>query len=165
MARASRFSAASSFAQQHLPQPAIDGRIEKCRELTVSNDILVPISIAELIDKITILEIKMDNISDKAKLSNINNELNRLKKIAGSLPISNDNKISSLQGRLKAVNKDIWDAEDKIRDLDRKRDFGQTYVDVARSIYRLNDARADAKKEINILSGSDIIEEKGYSPY
>jgi predicted transcriptional regulator len=131
----------------------------------VSNDILIPVSTGELIDKITILEIKNENISSEAKLANVRKELALLGQVLKNLPMAAADEISALQTQLKAVNKEIWDAEDVIRDLDRRREFGDEYIKVARSIYRLNDARADTKKKINILSGSSVVEEKGYSPY
>jgi len=131
----------------------------------VNNDIVIPVSIGELIDKITILEIKNENITDEDKLTNVRSELDSLRKVMKNLVMGEAWDASALQDRLKAVNKDIWDAEDVIRDLDRRGEFGREFVQIARSIYRLNDARADTKRKINILSGSNIIEEKGYSPY
>ena len=70
-----------------------------------------------------------------------------------------------LERELKAVNQRIWDAEDEIRAFERTKDFGEAFIAVARSIYKLNDARASAKRGINLLSGSEILEEKGYEPY
>lgn len=131
----------------------------------MNNDIVIPVSIGELIDKITILEIKNENITDEDKLTNVRSELDSLRKVMKNLVMGEAWDASALQDRLKAVNKDIWDAEDVIRDLDRRGEFGREFVQIARSIYRLNDARADTKRKINILSGSNIIEEKGYSPY
>jgi len=131
----------------------------------VNNDIVIPVSIGELIDKITILEIKNENITDEDKLTNVRSEIDSLRKVMKNLVMGEAWDAYALQDRLKAVNKDIWDAEDVIRDLDRRGEFGREFVQIARSIYRLNDARADTKRKINILSGSNIIEEKGYSPY
>lgn len=128
----------------------------------------VPVSVGELIDKITILEIKLEHISDPEKLKNIGAELQLLRAVRRDLGVDSGpaaDQIARSERNLKAVNQQIWDAEDEIRGLDRVKDFGEAFVAVARSIYRLNDARAAAKKDINLASGSAIVEEKGYEPY
>lgn len=128
----------------------------------------VPVSVGELIDKITILEIKLEHISDPEKLKNIGAELQLLRAVRWDLGVDSGpaaDQIARSERNLKAVNQQIWDAEDEIRGLDRVKDFGEAFVAVARSIYRLNDARAAAKKDINLASGSAIVEEKGYEPY
>lgn len=134
----------------------------------MTNAVLIPVSVGELIDKITILEIKIDHITDALKLPNIATELNLLQKIRNDLGIDSgvgSLEIAQAERALKQVNQKIWDAEDEIRSLDRNGDFGEAFVAVARSIYRLNDARASVKKDINLASGSKIVEEKGYEPY
>ena len=128
----------------------------------------VPVSVGELIDKITILEIKLEHIADPEKLKNIGTELQLLRAVRRVLGVDSGpaaGRIARSERSLKSVNQQIWDAEDAIRGLDRAKDFGEAFVAVARSIYRLNDARAAAKREINLASGSAIVEEKGYEPY
>ncbi len=130
--------------------------------------VTIPVSTGELIDKITILEIKQEQLADPEKLKNILVELRLLSEVRLALGIDVKPKaaeIAFLERELKAVNQRIWDAEDEIRAFERAKDFGDAFVAVARSIYQLNDARASAKKDINLLSGSEIVEEKGYEPY
>jgi len=134
----------------------------------MTDTVAVPVSVGELVDKITILQIKNEMIADEAKLSNIRNELRILDAIRSELGIDSGESgpaIAAAEATLKAVNRELWDAEDRIRDFDRNGDFGVEFVKVARSIYRLNDRRAEAKREINRASGSAIVEEKGYQPY
>ena len=125
---------------------------------------LVPISIGELIDKITILQIKQEKIQNESKLNNINRELNELLttwlRIKGS---SVD--ISDLHNDLKAVNEKLWDIEDRIRIKEANSQFDQEFIELARSVYVQNDSRAALKKEINIRAGSTLIEEKQYQEY
>ncbi|BCH58275.1 MULTISPECIES: DUF6165 family protein [Rhizobium/Agrobacterium group] len=123
----------------------------------------VPVSWGELIDKITILQIKAERITDEAKRTNVERELSllneRLKPVAGHqgvIAISRD---------LLAVNTALWEIEDDIRDCERDGDFGPRFVSLARSVYVTNDRRAELKRQINIELGSDIIEEKSYKPY
>lgn len=130
--------------------------------------VTIPVSTGELIDKITILEIKQEQLADPEKLKNILVELRLLSEVRLALGIDVKPKaaeIAVLERELKAVNQRIWDAEDKIRAFERAKDFGDAFVAVARSIYQLNDLRASAKKDVNLLSGSEIVEEKGYEPY
>ena len=123
-----------------------------------------PIAVGELIDKITILEIKVARFTDAAKIANARTELTLLcARRDAALP--RDAAISALSERLKSVNERIWDLEDLIRDCERKKDFGEAFVTVARSIYRTNDERAAIKREINAALGSTIIEEKSYADY
>ena len=114
---------------------------------------LVEISKAELIDKITILEIKVERIKDQEKLKNIYRELNILREL--EFP-------THLKKELKYVNNTIWDLEDRIRILEKNSEFGDEFVDKARNIYKFNDERARIKKEINMSHNSNIIEEKSY---
>ncbi len=126
------------------------------------HSIEVPIATGELIDKITILEIKVARISDAAKTANVGVELALLlaRRDAALAP---DPVLDLLATRLKSVNERIWDLEDEIRDCERRLDFGPAFVNVARSIYRANDQRASLKREINVASGSNLIEEKSYA--
>ncbi|WP_066721407.1 DUF6165 family protein [Sphingomonas pituitosa] len=134
----------------------------------MTDTILVPVSAGELIDKITILNIKQAQIADDAKLANIRYELAELEKVRARLIDSVGDayaQIPALEQELTDVNLKLWNAEDAIRDLERDGNFGSAFVDVARSIYRLNDGRASAKRKINLALGSSIVEEKGYAQY
>ena len=122
--------------------------------------ITVPISLGELYDKISILEIKLANIPDTKKLANISQEYNELKEIADGYPIEDD-----LYNQLKEINKDLWDIEDGIRVKERNKDWGDDFVKLARRVYFSNDKRAEVKKEINLKYGSSIVEEKSYEKY
>ena len=122
----------------------------------------VPVATGELIDKITILEIKMERIPDAAKLANVRAELDLLQARRDSV-LPRDPVLELLAQRLKAVNERLWDLEDQIRDCETRQDFGPEFVSVARRIYRSNDERAALKREINIASGSKLIEEKSYA--
>ena len=126
--------------------------------------IRAPIAVGELIDKITILEIKAERITDAAKLRNVANELaqlNAIKRDAGldtpaMAPYARD---------LKNLNMMLWDIEDEIRDLESQTDFGPRFIALARSVYQTNDRRARTKNAINAAFGSDIVEEKSYKDY
>ena len=122
--------------------------------------ITVPISLGELYDKITILEIKIGNINDTEKLVNVINEYKELKSIAEKYEIDVD-----LYNRLREVNQKIWDIEDGIRNEERNKDYGEDFIQLAREVYFNNDKRAEIKKEINLKYGSQIIEEKSYAKY
>jgi len=122
----------------------------------------VPIATGELIDKITILEIKAARISDAAKTANVGVEL-ALLLARRDEALAPDPVLDRLAARLKAVNERLWDLEDQIRDCERRQDFGPVFVNVARSIYRANDQRASLKREINVASGSKLMEEKSYA--
>ncbi len=129
-----------------------------------NNSVIIPVSAAELIDKITILEIKSQRISDKPKLNNIRNELKVLKQIFTET-IHKTSKVQALIKLLQQVNTKIWDTEDKIRLCEKNQNFGPSFVKVARLVYLNNDLRSDIKKKINLLIGSGIIEEKSYVEY
>ena len=123
-----------------------------------------PVAIGELIDKITILEIKAERFTDAAKRNNAVAELSMLRaRRDGAVPQSP--RLDALGAQLKAVNERIWELEDSIRDCERRADFGPDFVAVARSIYRTNDERAAVKRQINVALGSDLIEEKSYAAY
>jgi hypothetical protein len=124
-------------------------------------DILVPTSPGELIDKITILTLKADKISDPAKLANVRHELAVLSDLAATaLPHSAG--LQSLWDELQQINAALWVIEDEIRDHDSAGDFGASFVALARAVYQTNDRRAAVKKQINLHLGSAIVEEKSY---
>ncbi|MDK9696941.1 MAG: DUF6165 family protein [Siculibacillus sp.] len=123
----------------------------------------VPVAWGELVDKITILEIKSERIADPAKLANVVTELGLLRERLGT--VENDPAIARLHAALKAVNEALWRIEDDIRDCERDGDFGPKFIELARSVYRTNDRRAELKREINLALGSAILEEKSYKPY
>lgn len=128
--------------------------------------IQAPISLGELIDKITILEIKAVNIGDEAKLKNVNHELNVLnQKIDELLDAEGRAKLAPLKKALKDINQELWVIEDDIRDCEYVKDFGDKFIQLARAVYVTNDKRASAKKEINLAFGSELIEEKSYKDY
>lgn len=125
-----------------------------------------PISLGELIDKITILEIKAVNIADAAKLKNVRHELQILNdKVATLLDAAGVNKLAPLKAALKDINQSLWVIEDDIRDCERAKDFGTTFIELARAVYVTNDKRAAVKKDINLAFGSELIEEKSYKDY
>ncbi|MBH88637.1 MAG: hypothetical protein CMF71_08955 [Magnetovibrio sp.] len=127
-------------------------------------NISVPIAPGELIDKITILEIKLERISAQTKLVNIKKELDVLTSAYNeSIPISD--KLKQLMNELKSVNEDLWDIEDDIRSCERIEDFGDSFIKLARSVYITNDKRMGIKRAINDLLGSEIVEEKSYVAY
>ena len=121
----------------------------------------VEVSNGEIIDKLTILQIKLERIKDKSKLKNLRKEFDELSKEASSILSSSD----PLYKALYEVNCELWDIEDHIRDLERKKDFGKDFVETARSVYFKNDRRAELKREINIRTSSGLIEEKSYEKY
>ena len=124
----------------------------------------VPLSVGEVLDKITILEIKSERIGDADKLKNIHNELNSLRPLVDGEPF-NSGEITALFAELKSINEELWVIEDDIREQEGKRDFGQRFIDLARAVYVTNDRRADVKKRINLATGSDLVEEKSYEDY
>jgi Family of unknown function (DUF6165) len=126
--------------------------------------IMVEIAAGELIDKITILEIKLENISNGTKLANIRREYETLSAVLHE-QISQTDALSRLTSALKEVNAELWRIEDDIRDQERAKTFGAEFVALARSVYRTNDRRAALKREINELLKSAIIEEKSYAAY
>lgn len=124
---------------------------------------LVPVSWGELLDKITILEIKVERLTAQPARANVVRELGQLREVAHAIAHNADT--APLVARLKAVNETLWEVEDNIRDHERSRKFDSSFVDLARSIYRLNDERAALKRALNLAFGSTIIEEKSYNPY
>ncbi len=126
-------------------------------------ELLAPVSPGELIDKITILEIKRERIADEVKQVNIAREHDVLSAVAARLVPSGD--LDRLKASLKSVNEELWVIEDDIRDCEREGRFDDEFVRLARAVYQTNDRRAELKREINELLGSDLIEEKSYQPY
>ena len=128
------------------------------------NDIHVPISPGELLDKITILQIKSERISDPAKVANVRTELAMLEKV-WSEAVEADDEISALTRELKKINEALWEIEDDIRDEERNKRFGERFIELARAVYVTNDERANAKKKVNLHLNSTIVEEKSYQDY
>lgn len=128
---------------------------------TPSRDIRAPIAIGELIDKITILEIKSERIADPTKLRNVQNELRILNdvKARASLDVP---EMKPFADELKSLNGQLWEIEDAIRELEAAKDFGPRFIELARSVYLTNDQRARVKQQINKAFGSEIVEEKSY---
>jgi hypothetical protein len=129
-----------------------------------NHTVLAPVSLGELLDKIVILEIKEERISDESKLTNVRTELQSLRAIRPP-SLQGNPEIETWETALREANEELWDLEDRIRDKERANDFGPEFVEVARLIYRTNDKRANAKKMINTICGSTIVEEKSYQPY
>jgi len=128
--------------------------------------IQAPISLGELIDKITILEIKAVNIDDAAKLKNVTHELNILNdKVSSLLDAAGQAKLTPLKQALKDINQELWVIEDDIRDCELAKDFSDKFIQLARAVYFTNDKRAAVKKDINLAFGSELIEEKSYKNY
>jgi len=126
--------------------------------------VLVEVAPGEMIDKITILMIKSERIKDEQKLSNVELELSiLLSKLKSYVPPSP--KLDNFTSELKAVNEELWCIEDDIRECERNGDFSQNFINLARAVYITNDKRANLKREINILLGSEIMEEKSYKSY
>jgi hypothetical protein len=123
--------------------------------------ILAEISAGELIDKITILEIKKSKVSDKDKLTNIEKELTTLNKTMKKF-IPNQDKILELINNLKEINLKLWDIEDGKRAAEKKNEFGEKFIELARNVYKYNDERAKIKLTINNTLGSNIKEVKSY---
>ena len=128
------------------------------------NEILIPISPGELLDKITILQIKSERIADAAKVANVRTELDLLQKV-WSESVEDDDEIRALSAELKSVNEALWEIEDDIRDEERNRRFGERFIELARAVYVTNDERANAKKKVNLHLNSSIVEEKSYQDY
>jgi hypothetical protein len=121
----------------------------------------IEVSNGEIIDKLTIIEIKLERIIDSEKLINLKNEYKVLSDAANNILSVED----PLYKALYEINLTLWDIEDKIRDLERNNDFGKEFIDTARSVYINNDKRAEIKKQINQKTGSTLIEEKSYQKY
>ena len=127
----------------------------------------IEVSNGEIIDKYTILEIKLSKIKDAKKLVNIQHEYDTLTPDVKNIyaDVKEESHLKKLHNNLLEVNKKLWKIEDDIRECERANDFGQTFIDLARAVYYVNDDRSDVKKEINLFTGSDLVEEKSYEEY
>ena len=124
----------------------------------------VEVSVGELLDKITILEIKSERIDDPAKLVNVRRELELLRDTWNASPLAATDVAAAVTG-LKTVNEELWEIEDDIRRHEAAADFGESFVKLARSVYHANDRRAALKKDLNLKCGSTLVEEKSYVDY
>ena len=124
----------------------------------------VPVSPGEVLDKITILEIKSERMDDPEKITNVKRELELLQ-ASWRQSVNEDETVQRIHSELKAINETLWEIEDDIRDKERAREFDQVFIGLARSVYVTNDQRANAKKELNVYLGSEIVEEKSYQDY
>ena len=127
--------------------------------------ILAEISVGELFDKITILNIKTKKIFDNDKLQNIHTELKTLNDQSKKISVSDTQALNDLVLQLQQINEDLWDIENFKRECEAKKDFGESFIKLSRDVHFKNDKRAIIKKEINLLSNSQIVEEKEYSKY
>jgi len=121
----------------------------------------IEVSNGEIIDKLTILQIKIERIKDEKKLKNLKKEFDELNKTADSIMKPSN----PLYKDLYEINCELWDIEDHIRDLERRKDFGEDFIATARSVYFRNDKRAEIKRQINLNTSSGLIEEKSYEKY
>ena len=130
--------------------------------------ILAPVSVGEIFDKLSILQIKEQKIADPIKLNNVKTEIKELNKSIIDLDInekSSQDVLDALKTELYETNFKLWDIEDALRKLESQKKFEREFISLARQVYITNDKRAEIKKEINRLTGSDIVEEKHYSEY
>jgi len=125
----------------------------------------VDVSNGELLDKLSILELKLNNIKDNNKLINIKNEHSGLSPLCDNLFDNYGNELRNLYVRLSEINAELWKIEDDIRECERNNDFGDEFISLARAVYFTNDKRSDVKKSINILTQSGFVEEKSYEDY
>jgi len=121
----------------------------------------IEVSNGEIIDKLTIIQIKLERIKDKVKIVNLQKEYNVLFKASTSIIATSDPLYKSLY----EVNCELWDIEDHIRDLERNKEFGNDFISTARAVYIKNDKRSELKREINIKTASGLTEEKSYKKY
>jgi hypothetical protein len=121
----------------------------------------IEVSNGEIADKLTIIEIKRERITDKAKLANLAKEYNELNEAIEKVI----DKKHPLYEQLYEINQQLWDIEDHIRDLERKKEFNKDFIETSRSVYFTNDKRSEIKRKINELTGSALIEEKSYKAY
>jgi peptidoglycan hydrolase CwlO-like protein len=121
----------------------------------------IEVSNGEIVDKLTIIEIKLKHIQDENKRKNLQTEFDVLDRAVSQI-IAKDHE---LYLELLKINQELWDIEDTIRDLERDKDFGEAFVQTARAVYFTNDRRSEVKRKINDLTGSNLIEEKSYQKY
>jgi N12 class adenine-specific DNA methylase len=126
--------------------------------------VLVPISWGELLDKLSILEIKVERLPEAAQIVNARKELDVLTAVRDAAGTPNA-ELAALYNRLKAINERIWEVEDEVRRCEHRRDFGEAFVALARQVYINNDERARIKREINQVTASELVEEKSYADY
>ena len=131
---------------------------------TSKGTLMIEVGAGELIDKITILKIKAERMSDPAKLKNVRHELDVLSRAREENLVQSD-ALDRLESELREVNEALWVIEDDIRACEAARDFGAKFIELARSVYIQNDKRAAIKKSINELCGSSIVEEKSYTEF
>ena len=124
-------------------------------------DLTTRVSPGEFLDKVSILEIKLERIRDPAKLANVRRELDLLRGVWQASPLAGAD-VAALTRELKAVNEALWEIEDRLRIKEARRSFDQEFIELARSVYRHNDRRAALKRELNLALRSDLIEEKSY---
>ncbi len=130
----------------------------------VVNTIQITVAPGELIDKMTILEIKLARFTDRSKIENVQCELELLQQ-AHAQQMASTPTLAELTRQLKETNEKLWDVEDAIRKCEANQDFGTHFIELARSVYKTNDLRAHLKRRINELLGSTIVEEKEYVEY
>jgi hypothetical protein len=134
------------------------------QENQMTDVIKVPVSFGEVLDKITILEIKSERIKDESKLRNVRLELDELSKTWNEA-VPEQDVITDLHRQLKVVNEELWVIEDDIRNEEADQNFGPRFIELARAVYVTNDKRAAIKKEVNLALGSRFVEEKSYQDY
>src|SRR5690606_17940316 len=139
-------------------------RLPRMEPASHPNELLVPVSFGELLDKIAILQIKSERMTDKAKLANVRNELSALERTWMAHPAAS-NDITRLRAEHNAVNECLREIEDEVRLKEKAGDFDDEFIRLARSVYFQNDERARLKKEINLALGSAYVEEKSYQDY
>ena len=144
--------------------PQVTAKLDALLGSLRMTDLHVPVSPGELLDKITILRIKSQRIHDAAKLANVRLELDLLERTWATLGAAT-RQVAADEQALQAVNEQLWDIEDRIRDKEAARSFDQDFIELARAVYHRNDERAAIKKRINVALGSRIVEEKSYQPY
>ena len=125
----------------------------------------VPVSVGELLDKLTILAIKLQRIDDAAKRVNIAREQEELEIVVAVAGLRAAVGVTELETELRRVNEQLWEIEDSIREHERQQRFDAAFIALARAVYRTNDQRADLKRRINALVGSELVEEKSYAAY
>ena len=134
-------------------------------EITISGRYSAPVSPGELIDKITILEIKQERIKDVDKIKNVNLELELLESLWDGSVYQSSALVVKKRAELKFINEELWVIEDDLRLKESKAEFDRDFIELARSVYLTNDRRASVKREINLEVGSKLIEEKSYQDY
>lgn len=134
--------------------------VKKDSEMILS----IPVSVGEIMDKITILEIKSERIAAAEKVANVITELDTLRPLVTHDAL-NTPTIKALVAELKDINEALWDIEDDIREKEYAQDFGDAFIALARAVYVTNDKRAEVKKQINLATGSTLVEEKSYEDY